>query len=329
MNQRMYIAIAINDRYTPYAYVMLTSLFAHHAKGSLAVYILQSDLTEESKRLLCALGENYGQEIVFVTVSLEHALAGLGEAARKTADALPTTESWSKEMYYRLLLGELLPKEVVRALYLDVDTIVNGSLWDFYLQDMEGMELAAADDAMVQGNFSQEQQELFENLGDVRYFNSGVLLYNLEIIRKQYKFASYIDVARQYNYRLTNPDQDILNYVHAGKVKYIDNARYNIFSQTAELSYGGYDYIAAQGIVIHFAGRKPWNYNGVHYGVEKIWWDYARQTPFYQDMLEQVFYDGLRDDSYQTIMNLLQENSELKKNLGEAMAICQKLLGTK
>ena len=305
MNQRMYIAIAINDRYTPYAYVMLTSLFAHHAKGSLAVYILQSDLTEESKRLLCALGENYGQEIVFVTVSLEHALAGLGEAARKTADALPTTESWSKEMYYRLLLGELLPKEVVRALYLDVD------------------------DAMVQGNFSQEQQELFENLGDVRYFNSGVLLYNLEIIRKQYKFASYIDVARQYNYRLTNPDQDILNYVHAGKVKYIDNARYNIFSQTAELSYGGYDYIAAQGIVIHFAGRKPWNYNGVHYGVEKIWWDYARQTPFYQDMLEQVFYDGLRDDSYQTIMNLLQENSELKKNLGEAMAICQKLLGTK
>lgn len=329
MNQRMDIAIAVNDRYTPYAYVMLTSLFVHHTEGALAVYILQSDLTEESKQLLRALGEAYGQKIFFVTVSLQRALAGLGEAAQETADALPTTENWSKEMYYRLLLGELLPQETARALYLDVDTIVNGSLWDFYLQDMEGMELAAADDPMVQGNFSQEQQELFLNKEDVRYFNSGVLLYNLETIRKRYTFASYIDIARQYNYRLTNPDQDILNFLHAGKVKYVDNTRYNVFSQTAEMAYGGYDYIAAQGVVIHFAGRKPWNYNGVHYGVEKIWWDYARQTPFYLDLLERVFYDGLRDDSYQTIMSLLKENSELKKNLGEAMAICQKLLGAK
>ena len=327
MEQKMYIAIAINDKYVPYAYVTLTSLFAHHAADSVTVYILQSDLTEESKQMLYSLGERQGQEIVFVAVSLEQTLEALRqETGEDVAGALPTTESWSKEMYYRLLLGELLPQETERVLYLDVDTIVNGNLAEFYFQDMEGMELAAADDPMIQGNFSPEQQALFAQTGDIRYFNSGVLLYDLQIIRSRYTFAAYIAVARKYQYRLTNPDQDLINYVHVGKVKYVDNTRYNVFSQTAEMEYGGYEYVAAHGRIIHFAGRKPWNYNGVHYGVEKIWWDYAKEAPFYRELLERVFYDGLRDDSYQTIMGLLKENNELKKNLEEAMAICQKLL---
>lgn len=330
MDDKINISISINDKYVTYAYVMLTSLFFHHVAHPVTVYILQSDLTEESKKRLYSLGEQWQQEIIFIPVSLEQALAGAHQdEEEKAAALLPTTESWSIEMYYRLLLGELLPAELKRVLYLDVDTIVNQNLSEFYFQDMEGMELAAADDLMIQGNFSPKQQALFQDIGNIRYFNSGVLLYDLEKIRKQYTFATYINAARQYNYRLTNPDQDLLNYVHAGKVKYVDNTRYNLFSQTAELEYGGYDYVRSKGVIIHFAGRKPWNYNGVHYGVEKIWWDYAKETPFYRELMERVFYDGLRDDSYQTIMSLLQENNELKKNLEEAMAICQKLLQMK
>lgn len=328
MDKRIYIAISINEKYAAYAYVLLVSLFEHHAADSITVYIMQSDLTAKTKQLLYSFGEQQGQEIVFVTVSLEQILADLTHNTREgyTTDALPTTENWSREMYYRLLLGEMIPKEINRVLYLDVDIIVNGNLSEFYFQELDNMELAVADDPMIQGNFSLEQQELFRDMESVRYFNSGVLLYDLEVIRKSYTFLTYIDVARQYQYRLTNPDQDLLNYVHMGKVKYVDNTKYNLFSQIAEMEYGGYEYVARHGIIIHFAGRKPWNYSGVHYSTEKIWWDYASETPFYQDMLEKVFYDGLWDDSYQTIMDLKKENNELKKNLEQAMAICQKLL---
>lgn len=327
MEQRINISISINDKYVTYAYVMLNSLFMHHVENPVTVYILQSGLTEESRTLLQTLGESWKQEIVFVNVSLGQNLADTFQGEQENAvELLPTTENWSMEMYYRLLLGELLPPEAERVLYLDVDIIVNKNLAEFYFQDMGQWELAAADDVMVQGNFSAEQQRLFEQQAEVRYFNSGVLLYNLKQLRNRYTFATYLSVARQYNYQLTNPDQDLLNFIHNGKIIYIENSVYNVFSQTAELELGGYEYLKEQGAIIHFAGRKPWNYNGVHYGAEKIWWDYAKETPFYQGLLERVFYDGLRDDSYQTIMGLLKENSELKKNLNEAMAICQKLL---
>lgn len=257
MDKRIYIAISINEKYAAYAYVLLTSLFEHHAADSVTVYILQSDLTMETKQWLSFFGKQREQEIVFVTVSLEQILADLRQDTGEgyTAGVLPTTENWSKEMYYRLLLGEMIPKEVDRVLYLDVDIVINGNLSEFFFQELDSMELAAADDPMIQGNFSVEQQKLFQDMESVRYFNSGVLLYDLETIRKSYAFSTYIDVAQQYQYRLTNPDQDLLNYVHMGKVKYVDNTRYNVFSQTAEMEYGGYDYVAKYGIIIHFVGR--------------------------------------------------------------------------
>lgn len=315
----MNFSISINHKYTKYAYVMLTSLFYSHkdSGGELTVYILQSDLTKEDKTLLLQLAEKYGHTVVFLQ-------ADIGKYAKD----LPTTENWSKEMYYRLLLGELLPKEIGRILYLDVDIIVNRPLFEFYQTDLGGMDLAAADDPMISGNFSEEQKRLFADFPQpVRYFNSGVILFDLDKIRGQYDFSVYCRVADKFSYQLTNPDQDLLNYVHNGHVLYFDNSRYNIFSQVAEMEGGSYESVRTEGAIIHFAGRKPWNYNGVHYGIEKLWWDYAKMTPFYHELMEPVFLQGLNGDSYQSMMALLKENNELKKNLEEAMALCRKLFG--
>lgn len=315
----MNFSISVNHKYTKYAYVMLTSLFIHHKAfpRQLTVYILQSDLTDEDIELFLRLAVQYGQTIIFQQVDI----------GAYAAD-LPTTKNWSKEMYYRLLLGELLPEEISRILYLDVDIIVNQQLFSFYQIDLQGKDLAAADDPMIQGNFSAEQQRLFEGLQQpVRYFNSGVILYDLKKIRKSYSFATYCDVARRFSYQLTNPDQDLLNYVHAGNVYYIDNSHYNIFAQIAEMQGSNYEQVKTKGAIIHFAGRKPWNYNGIHYGTEKLWWDYAKQTPFYYELMEPVFLQGLEDASYDSMMALLKENGELKQSLEETMVLCRKLLG--
>lgn len=310
------VSIAINHKYTKYAYIMLTSLFFHHKTmpKSVTVYVLQSDLTKEDQALLQQLAEQYDQIIFFLQVEI-------GDYA----DKLPTTKNWSLEMYYCLLLGELLPKEVTRVLYLDVDIIINKPLLDFYQMDMQGMHLAAADDPIIQKNFSIQQQQIFADFSKpVRYFNSGVILMNLEMIRGHYTFADYCQVAKQFSYQLSNPDQDLLNYVHAGNVYYIDNSRYNVFSQIAEME-GGYEQLKEQAAIVHYAGRKPWSYNGVHYGVERLWWDYAKLSPFYYELMEAVFLAGLQDDSYASIMTLVKENNQLKQGLQEATELCKKL----
>lgn len=312
----MNISIAINHKYVKYAYVMLTSLFVNNKEQEITVYVLQTDLQQQDKVCMEQLAGQWNQKIVFIQVDVAEAFK-----------SLPTTANWSMEMYYRLLLGELLSEEIKRVLYLDVDIIVNQPLGGFYEMELGGMELAVADDPMIQGNFSENQKALFHDLPQpVRYFNSGVILYDLEKVRERYGFADYCKVAERFKYQLTNPDQDLLNYVHAGKVRYIDNTRYNVFSQVQALEHvEGYEELRNKGVIIHFAGRKPWNYNGAHYEGEKIWWSYARQTPYYLELMETVFWNGLCDNSYQTIMTLLKENAELKQELNKALMLCQKL----
>lgn len=311
----IHIAIAFNHSYTGYAYTLLTSLFLHHTKEELTVFILHQDLQEEDIQLLEELAANWKQQLIFMHVSLAH-----------YEQILPTTESWSIEMYYRLLLGDILPNQVERVLYLDVDMIVNGNLSDLYFMDLQGMDLAAADDAMIQGNFSEWQNHLFGQ-NEIRYFNSGLLLLDLAKLRTTHSFLGYMEIAKNAQYELTNPDQDILNFAHAGRVFYLDNTKYNVFSQSAAMANISYEQVKKEAVVIHFAGRKPWNCNGIHYAIERIWWDYAKETPFYYLFMENVFLQDLEAEqaSYEQKMALLQENAELKKNLSEAMELCQKL----
>lgn len=292
---------------------MLYSLFSNNRSSKIRVYVLHQGLTEEDKRLLNSLAVEDIQKIEYLKIDMESRLM-----------KLPITENWTREIYFRLLMGEVLPQIVNRVLYLDIDIIVHASIKEFYNMDMQGMELAVADDPMIQGNYSKEQKELFAEFGEeLRYFNSGMILYDLDKVRKRCCFEDYYRIAERAGYSLTNPDQDLLNYLHFGNVLYVDNTKYNVFSQNVSLN----EETLSEMKIIHFAGRKPWKYSGVHYEMEKIWWLYAKETPFYIEMMEEVFWDGLSDDSYQTIRALLQENKELKDNLNKAMELCQRLCG--
>lgn len=43
--------------------------------------------------------------------------------------------------------------------------------------------------------------------------------------------------------------------------------------------------------IIHFAGdRKPWRYPDEEYA--EIWWEYARKTPFYEEILKRMTMSG-------------------------------------
>lgn len=46
--------------------------------------------------------------------------------------------------WYRLLLPEILLKEIGRVLYLDADTVIVSDLYDLFLKDMTGFSIAAS-----------------------------------------------------------------------------------------------------------------------------------------------------------------------------------------
>lgn len=130
----------------------------------------------------------------------------------------------------RCFLTKILDEK--KVIYLDVDTLVDKNLDDFWNMSLQGNYLAAKD----------EKQN---------YFNSGVLLLDLEKIRLSGMDDQAIDLLKTCKFIF--PDQDVLNIVFRNHVFRMPQ-KYNAIGSAK------YDKIYDTDISIrHFAGViKPW-----------------------------------------------------------------------
>lgn len=314
--KKMNVAVALNRKYFIYTYVMLTSLYENNKENRITVYVLHSELTEEQIAEFQKLAENYGGKVVSVYVDRD-----------KFSDQLPTTTEWSLETYYRLMMPDLLPETVERILYLDVDIIVNQNLWEFYSQDFEGKLFCVCRD-VLELKMEQHRQifSKFLEQGFV-YFNAGVMLWNMEEIRKKYHFADYMKLAEQLEYKMMAPDQDLLNYYHWREVKYADAAVYNQFARAAHNQGKSYEDVKNQVAILHYAGTKPWGADNVHFDIEKIWWDYAKKTPYHAGLCEEFVNRAMTDETMeQYVRELMENNNILQQNLNDSLQLNQRLL---
>lgn len=321
----MNIAIALNRKYVKHTCVMLHSLFKNHIATDVCVFVLHSELTEEDCKLMQSIQEQYLRGMLrFVCIDTE-----------LIPDDFPTTTFWTREMYYRLMLVDLLPASVKRILYLDIDMIVNKDITHLYDMDFEGRSLIVAKDMefenMIEhscsGNTAHDR--LFKQLQEEghTYFCSGLVLLNIEKIRETYSFEKYLDIFKEIREYMAYPDQDLLNYVHKGDVKYVDELTYGVFAQTAHTL--GYSYvdIKQNAAIIHFTGQaKPWTNNLIRYDIEKIWWEYAMETPFYNELMQRVFWNSMESTFVEDQFHqLAEENEHLKGLLLRYQELVQKL----
>lgn len=304
----MNFALSFNKAYLEYAIVTITSICESNA-GHHDIYILHSELNDQDVASLSNSLKKYDVSINPIKVDFD-----------EYKNMLPTSCFWSYEIYYRMLLPELLPASVDRILYLDVDVIVHGPLDDFYYMNFEGADLGACYDSngmLNVANMSEIQQQMFAPLIEqgYQYFNSGVLLMNIEAMRGQYSFETYLSAMRDWDFKMSAPDQDILNYVHHSKVKYADYQKYDLFAKLAYNSGWSYGDVLEKNVIVHFAGSKPWISTNIHYSIEKIWWDYAKKTPYYFELLEKFAQSVFDDTSVEDYLKGLIEESTAQKKL--------------
>ena len=317
MSSVMNIAIAVNRAYVKYAYVMLTSL-CQHQNEQLNIYILHHDLVAEDQDLLSPLIKEYSITLHFIYVP-DHLLPP-PEVLR--------ANSWGVETYFRLLLVDLLPDTLDRALYIDVDMIINKPLNDFYFCELGSNKLAACRDFTGTPPFEDYRQELFAELisPDFIYFNAGITLFNLSVLRPFYNFAYYMDTAQKLDYKIQFPDQDLLNYCHWNEVLLFDENKYNLYARRAYTDQGAtLQSVKQTSHVVHFATAKPWQGNCFHCELEQLWWDYAKQTPFYTEFLEQMVYETINSNEVFTYVSSLQkENEQLYQIISQYDTLLQK-----
>jgi lipopolysaccharide biosynthesis glycosyltransferase len=152
-------------------------------------------------------------------------------------------------VYVRLFIPHFLPKTCKKAIYLDVDMIVRtdlSALWDIDLNDHI---IAGVPDRAPTVSTAWAGIQNYEALGldpDTVYYNSGLLILDLEKWRESNLTQEIIDCILQNRQYAGFPDQYGLNVVLANKWLQLDS-KWNTFAPSDE----------RDPFIIHFIGRKP------------------------------------------------------------------------
>ena len=191
--------------------------------------------------------------------------------------------------YYRLLIPKLLPHHLTKAIYLDSDLIVNADLELLWNVDMGENDLLAVQTLSLPYVSSPGRLTNYQELGispDSNYFNSGVLVFNLQRWRT-HNFTSetlnYLEKNRDY---INWHDQDVLNAVFAGRWGELDprwNQTPGIYTYTSWkeslISEDVYNNILHNPYIIHFASSsKPWSDSRNNHPARHLFFQYVDMT---------------------------------------------------
>ena len=178
---------------------------------------------------------------------------------------LPISTRFRKSIYYRLLLDNILDKSIERILYLDSDIIVRDSIEALWNENIDEYVLGAVLDQSCDDirNFNRTKLPYLSD-----YFNSGVLLININKWRAFNIGKRCIKYISQNPESCLYPDQDALNVITSNSHKILPlcfNVQAFMFYRECEiLARESYvkDMVAASKfpIIIHYTNAcKPWN----------------------------------------------------------------------
>lgn len=195
----IHLACAARSDYVPHGAAMLHSVLSRTDPGVTVHFLHGRDVGAEVQRRLTEMVQALGAEIGFLEVS-EQQVAGL----RTRGDFLPASH------WYRIFLPDLLPA-ADKVLYLDADILALHSVQPLWETDLGSHYLGA-----VTNVFQADHLDRPARLGleDPRsYFNSGVLLMNLALMRAEERTRALVEYARAQAEKLSWPEQDALNVV--------------------------------------------------------------------------------------------------------------------
>jgi lipopolysaccharide biosynthesis glycosyltransferase len=116
---------------------------------------------------------------------------------------------YTRAAYLRLTMIDALDPKISRVLYLDVDMVINGRLRPLWLTDLEDKPCAAVIDSWVKGDEFASKWSLPPG----HYFNSGVLLCDLDRLRETLYLQRAADILAKPNNQCDFVDQCALNVV--------------------------------------------------------------------------------------------------------------------
>lgn len=271
------IVCAADENYAKYLAVTTVSLLENCSiPEEIRLFILDGGISESSREMLVRSWEPYRLEVVWIVPDLPD------------LNVFPTSGHISAVSYFRIFLGELLPKGIERVIYLDADLVVESDileLWSLPLGEsvcLASQDLCAPfiDSERAAKNFSQYWRILnsirpipnYESLGLdplSEYFNAGVIYFDLAKWRSEGLQAKAIECLQENSEYLLWWDQYLLNvvlYGRWGKLSPRWNQTTGTFQfsnwQCSPLEEEAFKEAVSRPYIRHYASHvKPWHFS--------------------------------------------------------------------
>lgn len=326
---RVPVVFISNDGYAlPTAIALHSLIESRRSTTTYIVYIVASDMSDEYVCLLDGLATD-GVEVQIVrqhsSIVQDLHTVDPSAIAAATVDAL-----------LKLFLPSILPNES-KVLYLDGDILIRDDLAELYATGLDGCYIAATPDSGA----IYYKHDYVDRVS--RYFNSGVMLIDLDAWRRDGVTERL--VARKRELSDSNlVDQNVLNVELDGNVAYLP-PRYNVlwvnllraagkgavtiqeFNHDFGTAYASFDDLLHDAAIVHFSSKdKPWKYSDTPYADEWYRQFLDARLPYTIDRAtSELTSSGAEDPSprVSVIVPFYQAESYLRDSV--CSALCQDL----
>jgi len=270
MEERVHIAASCDDNYAQHVGVMFQSLLENTASPlKIKCHLISNGISQKNQLLLNQIVQKFGSTL--------HIIAADNS---KYAD-LPTSR-YGQAAYQRISLADYLPPSIKKVIYLDSDIIVLGDIERLWNMPLKGQALGAIENLSPKAckHLALPRQE---------YFNSGVMLIDLNEWRKGNIYQQAVELVNKHQEKLRYFDQCTLNMIFRNRWEKLPlqwNQQSDIYGVLKKYANGcGYlenEIKAAitNPSIVHFIGKqKPWLINCYH-PFKTSYQHYLSKTPW-------------------------------------------------
>lgn len=249
---KTHVLLAADEAYAAYSGAVIASAMERaNPDDKFHFHIFTSSMSAMSRAHFDLMSDTYG-----VAIDVE-------EFSSKELEAFPVTRH-TVNAYLRLLAAERL-EQIEQIVYLDSDVIVRDSLCTLAQIGTDDKPVAAALDAIVFiGGAEKGDPVAKEMTRPERYFNSGVLIINLDHWRRNDTCRKIQKAIKELGDGAFYSDQSAMNFTFDGDFKLLP-LKWNL--QVPLLNYHFWSWHGTEPIseafanpgVVHFTtDRKPW-----------------------------------------------------------------------
>lgn len=258
MRNQIHIGFGIDKNFGKFAGITITSLAHNNLDNDLLIHIIYDELLPEDMQKLKQTEQLYRNlKLHFYQITSTEGMTFIVPPGHIT-----------QAMYYRYLFGEMLPKEITKIIYMDADIICKGDILPLWQTDLQGKVLGAVRD------WGEEKSCKRIGLKNGRYFNSGVLLLDLQKWRQQKMTQKLFTwLAEVGSTKILWGDQDALNGVIDGQFAELPKKYNCIIINNATLK------AKQETVIVHYVDYvKPWHIYYADSAERQLFWDYAKKS---------------------------------------------------